>query len=69
MEFVAAYGKEIVALMVPFITWFLNVGIKAKAKLIWASCDVSIGCSPGQVWETGVTTLQLHTGNPPDEQP
>lgn len=37
MEFVAAYGKEIVALIVPFITWFLNVGIKARAKLIWAS--------------------------------
>lgn len=37
MEFVATYGKEIVALIVPFITWFLNVGIKTKAKLIWAS--------------------------------
>jgi len=25
---------------------------------IGTSCDVSIGCSPGRVWETGVTTLQ-----------
>lgn len=31
------YGKELVALIVPFITWFLNVGVKARAKLIWAS--------------------------------
>jgi Transposase domain (DUF772) len=23
-----------------------------------ASCDVSIGCSPDGIWETGVTTLQ-----------
>lgn len=37
MEFVGTYGKEIVALIIPFITWFLNVGIKAKAKLVWAS--------------------------------
>lgn len=37
MDFISTYGKEIVSLVVPFITWFLNVGIKAKAKLIWAS--------------------------------
>lgn len=37
MEFLFNHGKEIVSLLVPFITWFLNVGIKAKAKLIWAS--------------------------------
>lgn len=37
MEFISTYGKEIVSLLIPFITWFLNVGIKAKAKLIWAS--------------------------------
>lgn len=37
MDFITKYGKEIVSLIVPFITWFLNVGIKAKAKLIWAS--------------------------------
>lgn len=37
MEFISTYGKEIVSLLVPFITWFLNVGVKAKAKLIWAS--------------------------------
>ncbi|MBJ6727510.1 hypothetical protein [Geomesophilobacter sediminis] len=37
MEFIRTYGKEIVSLLVPFITWFLNVGIKARAKLIWAS--------------------------------
>lgn len=34
-----------------------------------ASCDVSIGCSPEWVWETGVTTLQDRRGIPPDEQP
>jgi len=37
MDFISTYGKEIVALLVPFITWFLNVGIKPKAKLIWTS--------------------------------
>lgn len=37
MEFLSAYGKEIVSMLVPFITWFLNVGIKTKAKLIWGS--------------------------------
>lgn len=37
MEFLSTYGKEIIAILVPFITWFLNVGIKAKAKLIWSS--------------------------------
>ena len=30
-----------------------------------ARCDVSIGCSPGRVWETGVTTLQNSQRNPP----
>jgi len=37
MDLINKYGKELVALLVPFITWFLNVGIKAKAKLIWTS--------------------------------
>lgn len=37
MELLTKYGKEIVSVLVPFITWFLNVGIKAKAKLIWTS--------------------------------
>ncbi len=37
MDFINTYGKEIVSLIVPFITWFLNVGIKARAKLIWTS--------------------------------
>ena len=37
MELITTYGKEIVSLLIPFITWFLNVGIKAKAKLIWGS--------------------------------
>ena len=32
-------------------------------------CDVSIGCSPGRVWETGVATLQNSQRNQPDEQP
>ena len=37
MQFLSTYGKEIVSLLVPFVTWFLNVGIKGKAKLIWGS--------------------------------
>lgn len=37
MDIISKYGKEIVSLLVPFITWFLNVGIKARAKLIWTS--------------------------------
>jgi hypothetical protein len=37
MNFISDYGKEIVSLVVPFIAWFLNVGIRAKAKLIWTS--------------------------------
>ncbi|WP_338886814.1 hypothetical protein [Aeromonas rivipollensis] len=37
MDIFQTYGKEIIALIVPFVTWFLNVGIKARAKLIWAS--------------------------------
>ncbi len=37
MEFISKYGKEIISLLVPFITWLLNVGYKARAKLIWTS--------------------------------
>lgn len=37
MNFISAYGKEIVALAVPILTWLLNSGLKARAKLIWAS--------------------------------
>lgn len=37
MNFISTYGKEIVSILVPFITWFLNVGMKSKAKLIWTS--------------------------------
>ncbi|MCE2745958.1 MAG: hypothetical protein LW710_08630 [Burkholderiales bacterium] len=37
MDFISTYGKEIVALLVPFVTWFLNVGVKPRAKLIWTS--------------------------------
>jgi len=33
MEFFRLYGKEIVAALVPFIAWVLNVGFKAKARL------------------------------------
>lgn len=33
----ADYGKEIVSLLVPFVTWLLNVGIRPRAKLIWTS--------------------------------
>ena len=34
---IVEYGKEIVSLLVPFITWFLNVGVKPRAKLLWTS--------------------------------
>lgn len=37
MSVLAEYGKEIVSLVIPFITWFLNVGIKPRAKLIKAT--------------------------------
>ncbi|MCF5544087.1 hypothetical protein [Pseudomonas salomonii] len=37
MNFLSAYGKEIVSLAVPLLTWILNSGLKAKAKLVWAS--------------------------------
>jgi hypothetical protein len=33
----ANYGKEIVSLLVPFVTWWLNTGAKPKAKLHWTS--------------------------------
>lgn len=33
MTFIATYGKEIVALLVPVITWVLNVLLKSKVKL------------------------------------
>lgn len=33
MELLKAYGKEIVALLVPFVTWALNYFFRAKAKI------------------------------------
>lgn len=33
MVFIETYGKEIVALLVPVLTWILNAFFKAKAKL------------------------------------
>jgi hypothetical protein len=37
MDFIRTYGKEIVSILVPFITWLLNVGLKGKAKLVWTA--------------------------------
>lgn len=37
MMFLETYGKEIVALLVPFVTWALNTFFKAKARLLLAS--------------------------------
>lgn len=37
MDLISTYGKEIVSLLVPFITWFLNTGLKGKAKLTWTN--------------------------------
>jgi hypothetical protein len=33
MGFIEMYGKELVALFVPFVTWFVNAIFKSKAKL------------------------------------
>ncbi len=37
MAFVQQYGKELVSLLVPFITWLLNVPLRARPKIIWGS--------------------------------
>ena len=37
MTFLEIYGKEIVALCVPLVTWALNAFFKAKARLLLAS--------------------------------
>jgi hypothetical protein len=37
MAFFETYGKEIVALLVPFIAWAIDKLFKAKAKLFLAS--------------------------------
>jgi hypothetical protein len=37
MNFLKTYAKELIALFIPFLTWFLNVGLRAKVKLIWSS--------------------------------
>lgn len=37
MSFLETYGKEIVALLIPLITYILNNFFKAKAKLLWAN--------------------------------
>jgi len=37
MNFLETYGKEIVALLIPLITYALNTFFKAKARLLWAS--------------------------------
>jgi hypothetical protein len=36
MTFVETYGKEIVAFLVPLVTWVLNTLLRAKAKLQYA---------------------------------
>ncbi len=37
MSVIETYGKEIVAVLVPFLTWILNTFFKAKTKLYLAS--------------------------------
>jgi hypothetical protein len=37
MSILETYGKEIVSLLVPLVTWALNIYFKAKAKLFLAS--------------------------------
>lgn len=36
MDFVTTYAKELISILVPLITWFLNIWSK-KSKLIWTS--------------------------------
>jgi hypothetical protein len=61
MSFFAAYGKEMVALFVPFITWFLTVGLKAKAKLIWSSPHSFTFLIPEPVFHEGVKVADATT--------
>ena len=37
MDFFQHYGKEIVSLIVPFITWLLNVPLRARPNIVWGS--------------------------------
>lgn len=37
MTFLETYGKEIVSLLIPLVTWVLNTFFKTKAKLLLAS--------------------------------
>jgi hypothetical protein len=37
MTFGETYGKEIVALLVPLVTWAMNTFFRARARLLWAS--------------------------------
>jgi hypothetical protein len=37
MTFLETYGKEIVALFVPLLTWVLNTFFRAKARLFLAN--------------------------------
>jgi hypothetical protein len=37
MAFFQQYGKEIISLIVPFITWLLNVPLRARPNIIWGS--------------------------------
>jgi hypothetical protein len=37
MTLIQTYGKEIIAIVIPLVTWLLNTFFKAKAKLLLAS--------------------------------
>jgi len=37
MDFFLNHLKEFISLLVPFISWFLSLALKGRAKLIWAS--------------------------------
>jgi hypothetical protein len=37
MNLLQTYGKELVALLVPLVTWVLNTFFKRKARLLWAN--------------------------------
>lgn len=37
MSFINTYAKELISLLVPFVTWFINSASKPKAKLIYST--------------------------------
>lgn len=60
--------REVVAQILDYAQSLTSWRYEDLAREV-ARCRVPIGCSPGQVWETGVTTLQTSRQDCPGEQP